>query len=106
MSLHHDPYKVPYEPPPWNEKGKPDFMLFNDDEKREYYEGIPVPGTEEFFAMTNEEQARAKHERNRGMERAKELEKPQSKQQQDDKLATHPLGKDEAICLFSSYEHS
>jgi hypothetical protein len=50
-------------------------MLFNDDERRFYYEGIPVPGTEDFFDMTKEQQAQAKYERAQGLLRLnKELE--------------------------------
>lgn len=82
-SFHHDPYKVPYQPPPWNKK-EPGFMLFNDDERRFYYEGIPVPDTEEFMDMTKEQQTQARYERIGGLvRRAQEPEEPRVK---EDKL--------------------
>ena len=42
----HNPYQVPYQPPTGATRAKPLLMMFNDDEMRYYYEGIPVPETE------------------------------------------------------------
>jgi hypothetical protein len=59
LLFHHIPYCVSYQPPPWNTKPDPMFMLFNADEERYYYEGIPVSETDEWYEMTDEQQAQA-----------------------------------------------
>jgi hypothetical protein len=58
--FHHDPYRVPYRPPPWNTKPKSRLMLFSDDEQRNYNEDIPIPDTAEWLKMSKSQQKQAK----------------------------------------------
>lgn len=84
LLFHHNPFRDPYQPPPWNQRQKPTWrMSFNDDEEREYYEGIPVPETDEWYEMPQEHQAQAWHLRQLGKKAAQEERDKATKVRQD-----------------------